>query len=258
MSDGKREDATTMAPKPNPSTEKISSTAPIAPPEAESQARPTESDPHSIQSQYAHLTPHQQQQHGIYHGMNSMSVQPGPFNMGQMNAALPDYGSQHMQTYPRQVAQSGQRPMAGPSAPAVVYQIQQNIPYAPAAGYAPQPMYGNFVQPPYAHGYAQSPASPHTGYTSYSPGHPRPAGLSGSPQFGQAPVPFYYYADVYGRPAMSPTGYNAPPARSGRSSHSAADGHGHTHIPFLDGTTDGEISGNSCSCVFPLIEQKLM
>jgi hypothetical protein len=241
MSASRRKNATTRASNRDESEDVGSATPPSSRDEAGTQPGATDPGAHPFQSQYSQLAPHQHHVQQDPYATQPMHGQPGAYNMAQMSAALPDYQAHHPQSYGRQESHAGQRSMAGHSSPSAVYQLPQNMPYPVGASYSPQPVYGNYPQPPYAHGFTHPPPSPHTGYPPYSPGRAPPGGFSPNPQYGQPPVAYYYYTDAYGRPAMSPTGYNVPGVHGGFPSQSSMPtdaGFGHAQHASADGALD--------------------
>ncbi|EKG14713.1 hypothetical protein MPH_08186 [Macrophomina phaseolina MS6] len=160
----------------------------------------------SFQSQYphhsleVHRSPQQQQQHPVF-AYNMPAGQGAAFNMGTMNAALPDYTSTTAMQSPHQP----QRGISGASTSAVVYQLQQISQYPQAAmGFASQPNYGA--------GYPTSQFSPP--YPTFASGQPRtmaPAQMHHSfMQYPQA-QPYMYYPGPYA--AQHPM--NQPPVAYG-------------------------------------------
>lgn len=163
----------------------------------------------SFQSPYSNRSLEVQrpsQQHLMYaynmHGQHQHQPSaPSPFNMGAINAALPDYTSSA-------AVQSPQRPISGASTSAVVYQLQQISQYPQAAmGFASQSAYG----PAYANSHF-SPA-----YPSFAAGQQR---AMAPPQMHQSFVhypqtqPYMYYPALYpGQPPMNqpPVAYGANP-----------------------------------------------
>jgi hypothetical protein len=241
MSASRRKNATARASNRDESEDVSSTTPPSSRDEVGTQPGATDSGAHPFQSQYSQFPPHQHHVQQDPYASQPMHGQPGAYNMAQMSAALPEYQAHHPQSYGRQESHAGQRSMAGHPSPGAVYQLPQNMPYPVGASYSPQPVYGNYPQPPYAHGYAHPPPSPHTGYPPYSPGRAPPGGFQPNPQYGQAPVAYYYYTDAYGRPAMSPTGYNVQGGHTGfppQPSIPTDSGFGHTQHASTDGALD--------------------
>jgi hypothetical protein len=154
-----------------------------------------------------------------YHGPSSSDG--GSFHMGSMAGAMPDYNSPPPgQAFHHSTQQQQQRPLVGGQTPAVVYQLQQNLQYPPSATAYPVPIqyvgYGP-GQPQYAAPYVGSPGAAPGGFGTFVPGIQRPGApgvyqQAGS-QYAQAPMPYYYYPDQYGRPTGSPTVYSPQAAQ---------------------------------------------
>lgn len=143
----------------------------------------------------------QQQQHPVYAYNMPTGQAPASsaFNMGTMNAALPDYTSTMPAPHP------SQRGISGASTSAVVYQLQQISQYPQAAmGYASQPNYGT--------GYAASQFSP--SYPTFASGQQRAMAPAQIPHsfvhYPQAQQYMYYPGPYAGQPSM-----NQPPVAYG-------------------------------------------
>ncbi|QDS67531.1 hypothetical protein FKW77_002404 [Venturia effusa] len=125
------------------------------------------------------------------------------FDMSGMAGSLPNYGNPSLPV-PPQYRQDQRRP-SGPSTPAVVYQLQQNVHYPPGAASftnpAPYPAYG---PAPYT-SYPPGQISSNVPYSPYDTAQPRqgPGAIHYSQYSQHIPPQYYYYPTGYG-PASPP------------------------------------------------------
>ncbi|TKA74692.1 hypothetical protein B0A49_04273 [Cryomyces minteri] len=132
------------------------------------------------------------------------------FDMSFVAGALPDLRHQQSRL-------QNQQAMTGASAPALVYQLQQNpqFPGQTIANYPGQaPFVTGYNQGPYAAGYMPG---PHSVFTSQRSAGPSPNQQS-YPTFQQQAPPYYYYPTPYGpssqqHPEMYGTRTNMPRAQ---------------------------------------------
>ncbi|TKA63861.1 hypothetical protein B0A49_11288, partial [Cryomyces minteri] len=172
-------------------------------------------------SQYSSIPPSQRnvedprytaQQGPASYPRPSVQDQSGPsFDMSFVAGALPDLRHQQSRL-------QNQQAMTGASAPALVYQLQQNpqFPGQTIANYSGQaPFVTGYNQGPYAAGYMPGPNSV---FPSQRSAGPSPNQQS-YPTFQQQAPPYYYYPTPYGpssqqHPEMYGTRTNMPHAQS--------------------------------------------